>query len=70
MTTTTLEERVDVMTDYQMRTVVNMIITIVRDTLDDNPKKQELLGKLKAIRDGKLDEYEAAEEENQRGRDG
>ena len=53
-----MEERVDVMTDYQMRTLVNMIISIVGDTLkQDNPTRKELLEKLKAIRDGKLDEF-------------
>ena len=48
-----MEERVDVMTDYQMRTLVNMIITNVEDAIE----------KLKAIRDGKLDEYRVAEKE-------
>ena len=57
-----MEERLDVMTDYQMKTIVNLIITIVKDTLDDGPKEKELLGKLRAIRDGKLDELEAAED--------
>ena len=53
-----MEERVDVMTDYQMRTLVNLIMSIVRDT----PDRKEILKKLKAIRDGKLDELEAADE--------
>ncbi|MCL2010309.1 MAG: hypothetical protein FWG71_07145 [Synergistaceae bacterium] len=53
-----MEERADVMTDYQMRTLVNLIMSIVRDT----PDRKELLRKLKAIRDGKLDEFEAADE--------
>ena len=53
-----MEERADVMTDYQMRTLVNMIISIVGDTIKkDNPTRKELLEKLRAIRDGKLDEY-------------
>ena len=51
-------ERADVMTDYQMRTLVNMIISIVGDTVkQDNPTRKELLDKLRAIRDGKLDEF-------------
>ena len=60
-----MEERVDVMTDYQMRTLVNMIISIVGDTIkQDNPSRKELLDKLRAIRDGKLDEFmEAIEKE-------
>ena len=60
-----MEERVDVMTDYQMRTLLNMIISIVGDTIkQDNPSRKELLDKLRAIRDGKLDEFmEAMEKE-------
>ena len=60
-----MEERADVMTDYQMRTLVNMIISIVGDTIkQDNPSRKELLDKLRAIRDGKLDEFmEAIEKE-------
>ena len=58
-----MEERIDVMTDYQMRTLVNMIITIVEDAA----KKEDAIEKLKAIRDGKLDEYQAAEKEKRRG---
>ena len=33
-----MEERIDVMTDYQMRTLMNMIITIV----DDTEKKEDI----------------------------
>ena len=58
-----MEERVDGMTDYQMRTLVNMIISIVGDTIKpDNPSRKELLDKLRAIRDGKLDEFMEARE--------
>ena len=45
-----MEERVDVMTDYQMRTLLNLIIEIVEEN-QDRPKK--ILEKLIAIRDGK-----------------
>ena len=47
-----MEERVNVMTDYQMRTLLNMIITIV----DDSEKKEEIKQKLIAIRDGEIKE--------------
>ena len=43
-------ERAEVMTDYQMRTLLNMIITIV----DDSEKKEEVKQKLIAIRDGEF----------------
>ena len=59
MTTTTLEERADVMTDYQMRTVVNMMIMMANDTLKSHPEKQELLEKMIAVRDGKIDDLAA-----------
>ena len=45
-----MEERLDVMTDYQMRTIINMIISIVRDT----EKKEDIEEKLIAIRDGQF----------------
>ena len=56
MTTTISEERIDIMTDYQMRTVVNMMIMMANDTLKSHPEKQELLEKMIAVRDGKIDE--------------
>ena len=40
----------DVMTDYQMRTLLNMIITIV----DKEENKENLKKKLIEIRDGKV----------------
>ena len=49
-----MEERADIMTDYQMRTLLNMIITIV----DDSEKKEDIKQKLLAIRDGKIEEQE------------
>ena len=60
-----MEERADVITDYQVRTLFNMIISIVGDTIkQDNPSRKELLDKLRSIRDGKLDEFiEAMEKE-------
>ena len=58
-----MEERVEnIMTDYQMRTLVNMLIAIVQEA----PQKEDAVEKLKAIRDGKLDEYLAAESERKR----
>jgi len=47
-----MEERIDVMTDYQMRALINMIITIV----DDTEKKEDIKKKLVAIRDNKVAE--------------
>ena len=52
-----MEERMDVMTDYQMKTLMNMIITIVEDT----DKKEDIKKKLIAIRDGKLEEKKEPE---------
>ena len=46
-----MEDRVDVMTDYQMRTMINMIVEIVMKGKD----KREIVTRLLAIRDGKLD---------------
>ena|GEM_PF-5487275 len=43
------KSRADVMTDYQMRTLVNLIIEIARQV----DKKEDLIEKLVAIRDGK-----------------
>ena len=48
-----MEERVDVMTDYQMRTLLNLIIKIVEEN-QDKPKK--ILETLIEIRDGKTGE--------------
>ena len=52
MATAKLEERVDVMTDFQMRTLMNLIIEIVRQV----DKKEDVIEKLVAIRDGKTDD--------------
>ena len=49
-----MEERVDNMTDYQMRTLLNMIITIVKEV----DKKEDVIEKLIEIRDGKLEDAE------------
>ena len=54
-----MEERVEVMTDYQMRTLISMIITV----MEGPARKEDAIEKLKAIRDGKLDEYQTAEKE-------
>jgi len=45
-----MEERMNVMTDYQMRTLLNMIITIV----DKEESKEDLKKRLIEIRDGKV----------------
>ena len=45
-----MEERADTMTDYQMRTLLNMIITIV----DKEESKEDLKKRLIEIRDGKV----------------
>ena len=45
-----MEERVEIMTDYQMRTLLNMIITIV----DKEENKEDLKKRLIEIRDGKV----------------
>ena len=45
-----MEERTDVMTDYQIRTLLNMIITIV----DKEENKEDLKKRLIEIRDGKV----------------
>ena len=49
-----MEERAAVMTDYQMRTLLNMIITIVKEV----DKKEDVIEKLIEIRDGKLEDAE------------
>ena len=46
-----MEERMDVMTDYQMRVILNMIIDIVREKKD--PEK--VIERIIAIRDGTAD---------------
>ena len=46
-----MEERIDVMTDYQMRVILNMIIDIVREKKD--PEK--VIERIIAIRDGTAD---------------
>ena len=46
-----MEERAEIMTDYQMRTMINMIVEIVMKGKD----KREIVTRLLAIRDGKLD---------------
>ena len=51
-----MEERMDVMTDYQMRTLLNMIITIV----DKEENKEDLKKRLIEIRDGKVFDDEDA----------
>ena len=57
-----MEERADAMTDYQMRTLMNMVIAIVNDV----EKKEDAVKKLKAIRDGKLDELMDEKEYSER----
>ena len=46
-----MEDRMDVMTDYQMRTLMNMIIEIVMK----GKNKKETVARLLAIRDGEPD---------------
>ena len=46
-----MEERAEIMTDYQMRTMINMIVEIVMKGKD----KREIVTRLLAIRDGNLD---------------
>ena len=55
-----MEERVDVMTDYQMRTLMNMIIEIVLK----GKNKKEIVTRLLAIRDGKLNSDDLCFDEN------
>ena len=46
-----MEERIDIMTDYQMRVILNMIIDIIREKKD--PEK--IIERIIAIRDGTAD---------------
>ena len=47
-----MEARGDVMTDYQMRTLLNLIIKIVKENRD---KPDEILKTLLEIRDGEFE---------------
>ena len=51
------EVNAEVMTDYQMRTIINLIIDVVREKRD--PEK--IIARLKAIRDGKDEEDDVKE---------
>jgi len=49
-----MEERADIMTDYQMRTLMNLIISIVQDAKKSNSPLEEIEEKLIEIRDGEF----------------
>jgi len=47
-----MEERMDVLTDYQLRTLINLIISIVRDAKKAKIPWEDVEEKLIEIRDG------------------
>ena len=49
-----MEERADIMTDYQMRTLMNLIISIVQDAKKLKSPLEEIEEKLIEIRDGEF----------------
>ena len=50
-----MEERVEVMTDYQLRFIVNLILKVVREGLDSKKDPEKIIQEIEAIRDGKLE---------------
>ena len=49
-----MEERADIMTDYQMKTLMNLVISIVQDAKKSNSPLEEIEEKLIEIRDGEF----------------
>ena len=50
-----MEERVEVMTDYQLRFIVDLILKVVREGLDSKKDPEKIIQEIEAIRDGKLE---------------
>ena len=52
-----MEERVDqVMTDYQMRTILRMVAKIIGSIVKDPEERKKIISELVALGEGKLDD--------------
>ena len=50
-----MEERVEIMTDYQLRFIVNLILKVVREGLESKKDPEKIIREIEAIRDGKIE---------------
>ena len=51
-----MEERMDVMTDYQMRTILRMVAKIIKSIVKDPEERRKIIGELVELGEGKLDD--------------
>ena len=56
-----MEERVDVMTDYQLKFIVNLILKVVKEGLESKKSPEKIIEDIEAIRDGASDGHQSTQ---------